>query len=192
MISTVAVVDDEPRIRSLYATWLEERYEVVTAEGGETALEEIEGSVDAVLLDRRMPDLTGDEVLARLRDRGYDGWVVMVTAVDPDLDVAEMTFDDYIVKPVDKETLLEAVQVLVARSEYDENVRQYFQVLAKLGALEAALSEDELEGSDEYAHLLDERRQLKEQVTDTSAWFEMKDAHSDLFLDLEPQHRPGE
>lgn len=186
MISTVAVVDDDPQIRNLYAAWLDDRYEVVTADGGETALEVIDDDVDVVLLDRRMPEFPGDDVLAHLRERGYDGWVVMVTAVDPDVDIASMAFDDYLVKPVDKATILEAMQVLTARSEYDDDLRQYFQVLAKLGAMEAKLSESELEMSTEYADLLDEQRQLKERLADTNAWFDMKDAYSDLFLDIDP------
>lgn len=187
MAWTVAVVDDEPRIRDLYATWLAERYDVVTAADGEAALSIVDDAVDVVLLDRRLPDLTGDEVLDRLRDRGYEGWVVMVTAVDPDVDVAAMSFDDYLVKPVDRETLHEAVEVLAARAEYDEDLREYFQVIAKLGALEAAMTESELAASEEYERLEDQQRQLKERMADTSAWIEMRDAHSELFVDLDPE-----
>jgi DNA-binding response OmpR family regulator len=180
---TVAVVDDEPRIRSLYATWVEERHEAVQARNGETALDAIDDEVDVVLLDRRMPDYSGDEVLSRLRERGYDGWVVMVTAVDPGLDITEMPFDDYLVKPVDKATLHRAIDVVTARSDYDDQVAEYFRVLAKLGVLETELSRAELAESDEYARLRTEQLQIKDRLSEITDRLDARDAYDDLFLD---------
>jgi DNA-binding response OmpR family regulator len=184
MVTTVAVVDDEPRIRRLYATWLEEAYEVVRAADGETALEAVDDDVDVVLLDRRMPDLTGDEVLNALRDRGSEGWVVMVTAVDPDVEVAAMPFDDYLVKPVDRETLRRAVEVVGARADYDADLRVYFRLLAKLAVLETNLSEPELEESEEYARLEAEHHDVKERLAESVEALEERGAYDDLFLDL--------
>jgi len=184
MVSTVAVVDDEPRILNLYATWLEQEYDVVRAAGGEAALDVVDDDVDVVLLDRRMPDLSGDEVLARLRDRGYDGWVVMVTAVDPDVDVASIAFDEYVVKPVDREGLLRAVEVVEARGTYDEELQSYFQVLAKLGVLEAAFDEAALAESDEYQQLRAEQREIKGRLDEAVAKLDERDAYDDLFIDL--------
>jgi len=60
----------------------------------------MDDEVDAVLLDRRMPDVHGDEVLARLREEGCDCPVIMTTAVDPGMDILEMDFEDYLCKPV--------------------------------------------------------------------------------------------
>ena len=41
-----------------------------------------------------MPQLSGDEVLASIRDRGLDYRVAMVTAIPPDFDTLEVPFDD--------------------------------------------------------------------------------------------------
>lgn len=47
-----------------------------------------------------MPVRSGNEVLDKMRIAGYDWCVAMVTTVEPDLDILEMGFDDYLVKPV--------------------------------------------------------------------------------------------
>ena len=69
---TILVVDDERQLADLYATWVGDDYAVRTAYDGQSALEQADEAVDVVLLDRHMPDLTGDEVLGRIRDRGLD------------------------------------------------------------------------------------------------------------------------
>jgi len=59
----VLIVDDEPDLADLYASWLPEQYAVVTAYDGRGALDALDGSVNVVLLDRRMPGMSGDEVV---------------------------------------------------------------------------------------------------------------------------------
>jgi len=54
--------------------WVGEDYEVVTAYDGSTALERMSDAIDIVLLDRHMPDITGDRVLEEIRATGYDCW----------------------------------------------------------------------------------------------------------------------
>src|SRR4026208_605517 len=67
----VLVADDEPRITKLVAIALsEEGFRVVTANGGEQALQKAEEvRPDIVLLDIVMPDLDGIEVMRQLRER---------------------------------------------------------------------------------------------------------------------------
>ena len=60
---TILVVEDEQALIELYVRWLEDEYDVRTAEGGEEALEEFDDSVGVVLLDRLMPGMSGDEML---------------------------------------------------------------------------------------------------------------------------------
>ncbi|HKJ58947.1 MAG TPA: response regulator [Halobacteriales archaeon] len=156
--AVVLVVDDEEEVAEVFSLWLRDEYETRVATGGEAALEAIDG-VDLVLLDRRMPDLSGDETLARMRERGYDGPVAMVTAVDPDFDIVEMAFDDYLVKPISKEELQETVERLLSVQSYDEQTQDQFALARKLAALEVEKDESELEASEEYATL---RRQFED------------------------------
>ena len=94
----VVVVDDEPDLAELYTAWLGDSYDVRTAYGGEEAVELINADADVALVDRLMPEKSGDEVLSTVREQGYDCRVAMVTAVEPDFDIIEMGFDAYLVK----------------------------------------------------------------------------------------------
>jgi DNA-binding response OmpR family regulator len=149
----VLVVDDEAPLADLYARWLGDEYAVQTAEDGVTALAEMDDDVDVLLLDRRMPDISGDEVLETVRDRGYDCRVVMLTAVEPTLDVVEMPFDDYLTKPVSRFELTEIVAEMVALGSYDQQVRAYAAASAKHATLKTHLSRERLAESDEFLEL---------------------------------------
>ena len=102
---TVLVVDDEEAFAESAALWLEDDYQVRVATDGEAAIEKYDRGVDAVLLDRRMPGLSGDEVLDRLDDAHGDAGIAMMSAVEPDYDVVEMPFDSYLRKPVAKDDI---------------------------------------------------------------------------------------
>jgi DNA-binding response OmpR family regulator len=162
----VLIVEDETDLADLYAIYLSDLYEVQTANDGETAMELVSEDTDIVLLDRRMPDMTGDEVLAEIRDRGIDCRVAMITAVEPDLDIVEMPFDDYLVKPVTREDLHGLVEVLLRRSGYDSRTQEFFQLASKKAALESTpdVSVDE---ESEYQELTDRMEELREDLDQT-------------------------
>ena len=149
----VLIVEDEPDVAETYELWLHDRYDVRRAEDGPTALDVVDDSVDVVLLDRMMPGMSGDEVLAEIRERGIDCRVAMVTAVDPDFDIIEMGFDDYVSKPPTKDGLIETIQALLERSDYAADVREYRSLLATRAALASEKSDGELGASDEFADL---------------------------------------
>jgi len=151
MTPTVLVVDDEPDVADTYALKLEAEYETEVAYGGEAALEAASEEFAAVLLDRRMPDIHGDDVLAEIRDREYDCVVVMTTAVDPELNILEMDFDDYLSKPIETETLLSTLdQQLDTKQSSDPKLDAFFAVVSKLDVLESELTPAELAEGGEY------------------------------------------
>ncbi|WP_224336909.1 response regulator transcription factor [Haloprofundus halobius] len=160
----VLVVEDESDLANLYAAWLDDEYRVRTAYGGHEALSELDEDVDVVLLDRRMPGLSGDEVLSAVRDRGIDCRVAMVTAVEPDFDIVEMGFDDYLVKPITRESLQRTVSNLLLRSEYDDGVRELFALASKKAVLEAEKDESTLAETAEYRQLDDQLSEVRSQL----------------------------
>lgn len=162
----VLAVDDEERITQAFQLWLDDRYEVRTANSGEEAFEKLDEDVDVVLLDRQMPGLSGGEVLDRIRGANYGCRVAMVTGVDPDFDIVEMPFDDYVQKPVGREELQEVVERLLSVSEYDEHIRDYFATAKKQATLEAEKPQSQLEDSEEYAALLDELQNQEERMNE--------------------------
>jgi DNA-binding response OmpR family regulator len=133
------VVDDEKEVADAYALRLEGICETSTVYGGPAALDHAEEhTVDVLLLDRHMPAMSGDEVLRELDDVGFDGRVIMVTAVDPGFEVLEMPFDDYLCKPVDR-TDLHAVIDQQRRVLAYETLGKYFGAESKRAVLEAEL-----------------------------------------------------
>lgn len=124
----VLMVDDEKKVADAYALRLKDVAAVTVAYGGNEALETLDPAEppDVVLLDRHMPGLSGDEVLAQLRDRDLRTRIIMVTAVDPDLGVLDMPFDDYLSKPVERADLHAAVDQQCQVLAY-ELLGEYFQ-----------------------------------------------------------------
>jgi len=179
---TVLVVDDERDIADLYTTWLETDFEVRTAYGGEEALDEVDEDVDVVFLDRQMPQFSGDDVLEQIRDRGIDARVVMVTAVDPDFDIVDMPFDDYLTKPVMREDLTQSVETMLERDGYDDTLQEYFALSAKKATLEAEKTPSELDDNAEYTEMLQRVEELEGEADDAVAGFE--DDYESLFQEF--------
>ena len=104
------IVDDERLVRwSLRQKCEEWGYYVIEADAGEPALKLAQHeSPDLVLLDVRMPDLTGIEVLDQLKKSGDARAVIMITA-DPQLDDVKAALKlgayDFVGKPVDFDEL---------------------------------------------------------------------------------------
>jgi DNA-binding response OmpR family regulator len=151
--ATVLIVDDEQSLADLYAYWIDEFAEARTAYDGTEALEQLDEGVDVMLLDRRMPGLSGDEVVDAVEQRDLDVRVVMVTAVDPGFDIVDMGIDDYLIKPVDQPELVETVERMIVRNSYDDRLQEKFQLVEKKVTLEAAKTPHELDESEEYAEL---------------------------------------
>lgn len=118
--TTILIVDDEPAIADGHAARLEDRYDTLTANAGRAALDRLDEAVDAVVLDRRMPGMSGREVLDAIRDRGHDCPVVMLTGVEPDQDVVDMPYDAYLRKPVDGDDLRETLEGVLSEAAEDE------------------------------------------------------------------------
>jgi DNA-binding response OmpR family regulator len=181
--ATVLVVDDEPDVTDTYAAQLEREYIVVTAYSGQEALDRLDESVDVVLLDRRMPGLSGDEVLERIRERDLDCRVAMVTAVDPDFDIIEMPFDDYVIKPVPREDLYTTIDRLLATSEYERKLQEYYALSAKHATLLSSKPDSELADSEEFDTLEERMNRLGEELDETLAGFDDDDFEA-VFRDL--------
>lgn len=135
---TVLVVDDEKMIANLLEEYLASEYKVRIALSGEEALEKADDEVDVILLDRRMPGVSGDDVLAELNNRDHDAMVGMVSGVDADVDIVDLPFDDYLIKPANMQEVIEFVETLLWRSTLDETSQEYLALVSKKRALEAA------------------------------------------------------
>ena len=114
------LVEDDPRLADLVARLLGgERHLVERASNGAAALEMAEATgLDAIVLDVGLPDISGLEVARRLRARGSQIPILMLTARDAVSDrVAGLDSgaDDYLVKPFAIEELSARVRALGRR-----------------------------------------------------------------------------
>lgn len=140
--SKILVADDEPGIVRLLKTYLSHAgYEVITAYDGEKALQLIkENAFDLILLDVRMPKLTGYEVCERIKSDKKTRFipVVMLTAlaeVEDKVKGLETGADDFLTKPVDMNELLARVKSLIRLKhaiDQLENTEDVIFVLAQI------------------------------------------------------------
>lgn len=109
----VLVVDDNDNVRVLYRNELkDEGYEVVTAACGRDALEIIAGGgIDLVLLDIKMPDMSGLEVLCGIREKDKELPVILLTAYDHyKQDFSSWAANEYVVKSADVSELKQVLK----------------------------------------------------------------------------------
>lgn len=81
-MSSILVVEDDAAIRSaLVAALADEGYEIEASDNGRSALRRLqESDVDLMLIDVRMPAISGPEVVDALRQQGRDVPVIMMSA----------------------------------------------------------------------------------------------------------------
>jgi DNA-binding response OmpR family regulator len=173
--STVLVVEDEPGLADTYAEGLSEEYDVRTAYSGSEALDYLDDDVAVCLLDRRLPDSSADELLETIDDRCPGCPVALVTGVTPDFDILEMEFDAYVVKPVTNEELRDTVDRVLARSDYEQLLREYFTLISKYAALRTHKTDAELEASPEFSDLETEIEEVRREIEALVANFDAED-----------------
>lgn len=164
--ATVLVVEGDPATLDTYTQWLEHEYDVRTASDADQAFDQLDRDVDVVLLDRRLPEHPASEVIERIRSSSYHPQVALLSAIEPDVELLEMGFDDYLRKPTTRETLRETVADLAEREDYSDRMREYSALASKRAALEAAQSEDRLAESEGYQELCDRITDLGEELED--------------------------
>ena len=119
---TVLIADDESALTDSVALWLADQYDVRTAYTGTEAVDMYDASVDIVIVDRRMPGLSGDEVCTQLQDRAGNPKMILLTASSINhshwsrthdytmVNQSDLSlFDGRIQKPVSKTDLLDTL-----------------------------------------------------------------------------------
>jgi CheY-like chemotaxis protein len=124
MKQNVLVVDDNPDSLTIIRTILEAHgFRVAVALSGPEALQKLEGDLpDVVLLDVMMPEMSGLEVLDRLKNDSRTARmpVILVTAKTQDEDVLvgyQYGADYYITKPCTSKQLLYGIGLVLGRSD---------------------------------------------------------------------------
>ncbi len=151
---TILVVEDEPSVALLERKALEKHgHKVITAQTGTKALSAIHsGSVDITLLDNQLPDMTGIEVLAEIRNRYHDMPVIMITGNEGAAlatEVMKAGASDYVVKDFESKYLFNLPKIVA------NNWKNYLLVAERRKAEEALIeSEQRLKQLSEEQDLL--------------------------------------
>ncbi len=125
----ILVADDEEGLRELLTDVLtEEGYTADSVSTGTEALERLQGdtSYDLLLLDLKMPGISGIEILERLRSNGNDVPVIMITGYGTSssaIRAMQMGAYDYLIKPFENDEVLVVVRRLFEHQALASRVR---------------------------------------------------------------------
>ncbi len=133
----ILIVDDEEVVRNILQRILKEAgYDVTMAADGEHAIDILyQEEHEVVLLDIKMPGMTGIEVLAKLTAEWPDIGVIMITAVmDAQTAVKAMKLGalDYITKPFDRDDVIQKVGEAITKwNQKLKDRHQYLELKEK-------------------------------------------------------------
>ena len=119
------VDDNESSLKLINKILTKYHIKVETTNLGKKALDKIrKGSkYDLILLDEEMPYIDGEEVMQKLKEiKGFNTKVILLTKnnnIEYTEEYKENNFDDYILKPIDKNTLIEKINILVNDKKYE-------------------------------------------------------------------------
>ncbi|MBU3145223.1 response regulator transcription factor [Clostridium sp. CF012] len=122
MNEKVLVVEDEKHIRDFITLNLSlSKFKVIEASSGEEGLIKYETEKpDVVILDIMLPNIDGYEVCKRLRGKGYDCCIIMLTAKAQDMDKIiglDIGADDYMVKPFNPMELISRINANLRKTK---------------------------------------------------------------------------
>ena len=130
----ILVVDDEQMQRDMLKGFLEKQdFQVITAANGNEAIQLFNDlPLQLVLLDHKMPDMTGDVVLDRLKAINPQTRAIMITAfgeIDTAVKVMKLGADDFMEKPVNLKDLLEKIKSIENELVIADEARQVTSIL---------------------------------------------------------------
>ena len=136
----VLVVEDEPAYVDALSVALErEGFEVSAAMDGRAGLMSfLEGAPDIVLLDLMLPEMSGLDVLRRIRTEATTP-VIVLSAKDAESDIVaalELGADDYLAKPYSIRELLARVHAALRRASVDGERREPDERIVRAGNIE--------------------------------------------------------
>ena len=126
-MNKILIADDEPWVAELLYELLKEEYEVVTADNGLTAWEYIKREkFDIVLLDIRMPRMSGLSILKKIKESGMNIISIIITAagdVNTAVEVMKAGAYDFIAKPFDNEKIKITVKHAIENLQLEKEIK---------------------------------------------------------------------
>jgi len=117
----IVLVDDDETVRKTFSLLLGKKYRVVSLKDPVQALDQLkDGRADLVIADYKLPHFTGMELIKKLREIGYEGEAMLITAHPDEVRIQDMgryAISHFFVKPLDLNDLnLSIDRVLTPRN----------------------------------------------------------------------------
>ncbi len=150
MKKTILIVEDDPAIQDmLHFSLQDEGFQLLQANTAREAWSQFENeTINLVVLDWRLPDLEGIDLLRRFRKRHIDLPVIMLTARGEEEDRVlglNVGADDYMVKPFSVAELKARIRALLRRTYIDERAVQVGQLTLDPGSHRVKVGETTLD-----------------------------------------------
>ncbi len=113
----IIIVDDDESIRKTFFLILQKDYRVYLAKDSKEALQRFKrAEIDLIIADFKLPYLDGVEMIAKFRELGYRGNVILISAY-PDLvkmdELSRLSISHFFVKPLDLDSLNRSIDHLL-------------------------------------------------------------------------------
>lgn len=164
------IVEDDKILSDTIKQCIEKKYNTEQAlDGYEGYMYAKENIYDVIILDLMMPEMNGNEVLAKLRNEGILTPVLILTAKDSVLDKVKslnLGADDYLVKPFEREELLARLDALVRRNNsfFKNNILEFKDLKLNLKNRKAYINKKEVNLQGKQFDLLEYLIQSKDTI----------------------------
>jgi DNA-binding NtrC family response regulator len=104
-IKKIVLVDDDETLRKTFTLLLGKKYRVLSLKDPRQALAELKSSrADLIIADYKLPFFNGMELIKRLRESGFEGEAMLITAHPDEVRIQDMgrfAISHFFVKPLD-------------------------------------------------------------------------------------------
>ena len=166
------IVEDEQMVVSIIEDYFPDSYDIRSAETAQRALDTYHDDIELLIFDRRLREMSGDELAASIRAEHKKQLMLCVSGVKPGNDIHQLQCDEYIQKPFTEDELKTKVELLLNRTELEHPAREYLSLRSKQVALNTAhgISATKMKGYQncteqiERLNISTERRQTLERL----------------------------
>lgn len=144
MKQRLLIVDDEPGIVDMMASYFSSQYEVLTAYCGNEALQKLARQPDLILLDINMPDIDGLTLCQKIRELITCPILFLTARVESADKIIgfQAGADDYIIKPFDLDELGARVAAHLRREQRHRNMEMLQSIWKKMGKTLVIITHD--------------------------------------------------
>lgn len=157
----ILVIEDNKAQAEMYKRWLEPKYSAEVATSFDEALRKYDKDQEVILMDRKLKNSKAEDLISSL-DGIENRNIIVITGMEPDLDLLEMPIKDYLIKPIDRDKLRNTVKKILEVDKRTDKDKELLELLSKKRVLDKKPSE--VREKQQYHQLVDRIDELKEDL----------------------------